>query len=63
MSTQKGEILALAIPVQNGGFQLIPYALKNGNPELINDEVYRKKEVSYWKKFNSDEELYKIDEN
>ena len=63
ISTQKGEILALAVPLQNGSFQVIPYVLKNGNPQLINDVMYKKKETPYWKKFNSDEELYRTNEN
>jgi hypothetical protein len=63
ISTQKGEILALAVPLQNGSFQLIPYIQKNGNPQLINDVIYKKKEITFWKKFNSDEELYRTREN
>jgi hypothetical protein len=64
MTTPKGEaMLALAIPHPSGSFQTIPYVLKNGTPALINNMIYQKKEKAYWKKFDSDEELYKISEN
>ena len=59
MNMQTGTVPSLAIKAAQG-YQIIPYIVKGGDPVIINSEIYEKKEFSFWKKFDSDDELYAI---
>ena len=59
LTNQSGTMLALAIPTGNQ-VQVIPYVpTAGGKPIMYNGIVYEKKEISFWKKFDTDEDLYR----
>jgi len=54
--TRVNDMHALAIPMQQG-YHIIPIKLQ-GSPAIIGNDIYDKSESSYWRKFETDKELY-----